>query len=540
MTQSYQSQLRLSLRSDSDQDDRFCAKAGFQASTHSDPTPLSTTQPTLIANNDLMYNKEISAHHLEKAIHDASDMHEVKSRTSRIETLPHEVLLHLSHFLDLTGLILLSTATCRTLSTIFGQFDRELLYLEPTHRLNLAEWREAARNIDAYILAPSRCPSTDDRLSSSILNMGITYQNDAKANGAGKGSHTTLLHELTRDESLIDLDLFQAVLGFLQGDSSSKRKTPQFGLASHQAPGIDLTTATRLQRHNGSRDNSVSVGSNHIRTLHLTGWHGIPGAFLIQQLRLQPSLRQIHAVVKTERADMRIWSQAASDDQELMHHLQRSSVAEQSNTQFTRKSAAVTFGQRQETDVTSISNPALDLGACLENTSPPSRRMMQWFKRCTSTQIIVQVGKRRPRRHGQAYLRGEGLQMGFQGFCIDVMTTTGQESNQDIAAACVPTDSTNRIVCSSGTQQAQPESTPAAELQASNKSTGEDLDTGCQQNTKQKTIPTPRQLHVILQGREEEHFGAVTGTAADQNKENEEMFETSLVICNHCKERIKF
>ncbi|KAF6766802.1 hypothetical protein PSEUBRA_000331 [Kalmanozyma brasiliensis GHG001] len=334
---------------------------------------------------------------------------------ARIEALPSELLFYLSRFLDLSSLVLVSRAISHTLRDRFAQFDRELLFLEPAHRLNLSEWREAAQQID---------------------RLGLTQSSsEVRMEGHGKidVDLSQTMRQLSRDESLIDLHLLQSVLVFLSGDRAAQ---------------TSVTTA---------RSPSQTTSINQIRSLHLTGWHGIAGAFLIHQLRSQPSLRDVCTVVKTDRADSRIWEQAAADDQRLREP-QRFALYESRTPYWSDR---FSMGTPATTESTMV------------------------FKGCVATQIIVQVGKRRPRRPEQPYLRGEGLQMGFQGYCIDM----GMFS--DVAAQTAKTD----------------ESVDASAGRAG----------------------TRKRLHVILQGREME-----------DGRQNEEMFERSIVSCNHCKERILF
>ncbi|SPO20893.1 uncharacterized protein UTRI_00370 [Ustilago trichophora] len=435
------------------------------------------------------------------------DQGQISSHRARIETLPPEVLLYLSRFLDLAALVVLSTATCRSLRIIFSQFDRELLFLEPAQRLNLAEWREAARQIEGYSLTRSH-----DRLSSSVSS--ITERASPKA--VMDASQT--MHELTRDESLIDVDLLQAVLAFLAGGESRK-----VGYAIH---GPSTTTASTVMTTRP--DVSRNAGINQIRCLFLTGWHGIAGAFLIQQLRLQPSLKDVCTVVKTDRADTRIWQQAAADDLKIRCWMEEEDPASIARL---RPSTSVLLAH-SSSGPTSMQTVAFDAGR-----QGSSSRI--GFKQCTSTQIIVQVGKRRPRRPGQPYLRGEGLQMGYQGYCIDMMT----ETDWGEGAADAPTIGSKvrdeHHGCS-GTES-DPEKRRATGSGAGGKAGADSVENrnslGSSSYCKDlvaRPDATRRRLHVILQGREE------SGAEAENRKDIEEMFERSIVTCNHCKSRIKF
>lgn len=413
-----------------------------------------------------------------------------------IELLPPELLLYLSHFLDLAGLIVLSTATSRTLRSVFGQFDRELLFLEPSHRLNLGEWRDAARQIESYALT---------RQDAKPARSGRTATSEPEACSPAKGQMNldAAMFELTRDESLIDLDLFKAVLDFLsRGETRQHQDVPRGG--------NKVQTSIR-----------EPLAVNKIRCLYLTGWHGMAGTFLIQQLRSHASLRNVSTIVKTERADTRIWQHAAVEDQAL-------------RTQ-TRSTDRDWVSAKQS----SVSRALLGRQPIQTPSSIPSDGYQEQdpyllgFERCTSTQIIVQVGRRRLRREGQPYLRGEGLQMGYQGYCIDVVITS-PDLDRD-AADTGGNDAKVRLDllrCSGAETELEQDPT---------KGSGEgtlDTDTcvtstgGDEEILVEKT--SKRRLHVILQGREE------IGTKAEDRMENEEMFERSIVICNRCKERIKF
>lgn len=381
----------------------------------------------------------------------SSDTRLANGRLARIEALPPELLFYLSRFLDLTALILVSTATSHTLRRIFAQFDRELLFLEPAHRLNLAEWREAAQQIDRMGLTRS----------SSNVRPPLSQESDTCCGNKVDIDLNQTMRQLTRDESLIDLHLLQSVLVFL---SNRMPNTESDGSA----------TSAMLP----SRSQSQSTSVNQIRCLHLTGWHGIAGAFLIQQLRSQPSLKDVRTVVKTDRADSRIWEQAASDDRhDQMPVSQRSDSAQE-------RIRGASWPHR-------FDPPERSRG--VESTI--------MFNECVATQIIVQVGKRRPRRPDQPFLRGEGLQMGFQGYCIDVRT------------------------CSDG--DLLTESRLSAEGSATNAETKVDSNESIVSSEGQAA--SRKRLHVILQGRE-----------VEDGKQNEEMFERSIVSCNHCKQRIVF
>ncbi|CDU23926.1 uncharacterized protein SPSC_02555 [Sporisorium scitamineum] len=381
----------------------------------------------------------------------------IRSAVANIEALPSELLFYLSRYLDLAGLIVFSTATSRALRYTFAQFDRELLFLEPAHRLNLSEWREAARQMDSIGLTPASC-----------LLKATSSTTETKEKLKEEDALSETFHQLTRDESLIDLHLLQSVLAFLAG----------------QFPQGELSPASKPQPK-GSRSRSTSV--NQLRCLHLTGWHGIAGAFLIHQLRTQPLLSQICTVVKTDRADSRIWEQAAADNRQirnLPHNAGR------------RWSA-----QHYDAVPHWWSRP----GSTQDAIEPLA------FRQCTPTQIIVQVGKRRPRRAEQPYLRGEGLQMGYQGYCIDMTAREDQ---------LVAMDQSNADAVSSASGESGPKPSPPADTASANGTVihGNSLEA----NDRNK-------LHVILQGRE-----------VEDGNQNEEMFERSIVSCNHCKERILF
>ncbi|GAC95581.1 hypothetical protein PHSY_003157 [Pseudozyma hubeiensis SY62] len=399
-----------------------------------------------------------------------------RSNRAHIEALPSELLFHLSRFLDLAGLIVFSTAASHALRKVFAQFDRELLFLEPAHRLNLAEWREAARKLERFGLTPSSC-----------FEREVT---DAESHCKDEIDLSQAVHQLTRDESLIDLHLLQSILVFLAAedvqDFSNRASARMKRGRRNVVPSI-------------STDSQSSKGVNQIRSLHLTGWHGIAGAFLIHQLRSQPSLRGVRTIVKTDRADSRIWQQAAADD--------RCSKGQGGNN------GSVWSAHREHEVPRWPSRPWSTQGIGGSN-------MVVQFRDCHTTQIIVQVGKRRSRIPGQPFLRGEGLQMGFQGYCIDMATTMPKieagELNLSIDGGAVHAD--KRIDAEEGVSKGDStmHSGPGPE------SDGALTGSACQDLTRHR-------LHVILQGRE-----------VEDAEQNEEMFERSLVSCNQCKARIVF
>lgn len=412
-------------------------------------------------------------------------------RHAPIEELPPELLLYLSHFLDLAGLIVLSTATGRTLRTVFRQFDREFLFLEPPHRLNLAEWRDAARQVESYAL--TRQDSTSARTSRNA-----TIEAETCSPTKVQINLDAAMFDLTRDESLIDLDLFKSVLDYLSRD---KARQPRDGYSGQVVVDSNVRQSATI---------------NQIRSLYLTGWHGMAGTFLIQQLRSQPSLRDVCTIVKTERADARIWQHAAVEDQAL-----------RTQTRSTDRDWIALLRSPK-------SHPSLRPGPIEFPPNPyqdPDPFLVA-FERFESTQIIVQVGKRRPRREGQAYLRGEGLQMGYQGYCTDVATTGPGPDTVDDAADAPSQAAKVRLDlggCSGAQSEVELGAIGGTLLHGDTDAMGT---TGIEAGHTQKTIR--RRLHVILQGREE------MGTKAEDRMENEEMFERSIVTCNHCKERIKF
>lgn len=336
-----------------------------------------------------------------------------------IETLPPELLFYLTRFVDLASLVILTTATSRRLQAIFGHFDRELLYLEPKHRFNLAEWREAAHQV-----------------YENVLNTPSIASDRARTNSAAENDK---LLELTRDESLMEVRLFESVLWFLgwrEFEDPRERKTTQKSRPVRQ-----------------------------IECLHLSGWHGMGGMSLIYQLHSRYSLSNVSTIVKTERGDTHMWKQAVVDDQ------------------LYRNATSATYGEVQR--IPSINDGSLH---GLQGSAPLGsvifRDLASEFERCTDTQFIVQVGRRVPRKPGQEYLHGEGLQMGYQGFCIDRVLVVDMY-----------------------------EMLPGA--------------------VSERTIDEMRKrLHVILIGRE-------SPEAEDRGK-NEELFERSIVTCNQCKQRIVF
>lgn len=399
-----------------------------------------------------------------------------RNNRAPIEALPSELLLYLSRFVDLAGLIVFSTATSRALRKVFAQFDRELLFLEPAHRLNLAEWREAARKLERFELTPSSC-----------FERGVA---DAETNCKEEIDLSQAVHQLTRDESLIDLHLLQSILVFLAGKDVQHFEDHSDTRIKNAPRSVLASTSTQPR-------NSAVI--SQIRSLHLTGWHGIAGAFLIHQLRSQPSLRGVRTIVKTDRADSRIWHQAAADDR----YPQGQATTAGSGWYAAREHEAPLWPNRLwSTQGVGGSNTVVH------------------FRDCHTTQMIVQVGKRRSRRPGQPFLRGEGLQMGYQGYCIDMVTTMPKTEASEVdismnggaARAYKFIDAEEGVSKSDSTMHAGP---------------GHDSDdtltgSACQDVTRKR-------LHVILQGRE-----------VEDAEHNEEIFERSIVSCNQCKERVVF
>lgn len=280
-----------------------------------------------------------------------------------LERLPSEILWYLSRFLDLASIIILSTATSRTLKTSFLQFSRPSLYLEPMHRLSLAEWRSAAHELVRLGLT-SRDPTTVKHVSK-------------KPSFDSSEDLRQTCQMLSKDDSLVDLHLLQDVLTYLQTTSESSLRTKD-----------------------AKEDNEP-----RLHCLSLLGWHGIAGSFLVNQLRTQPLLSGVRTVVKTERADSRIWQQVAVDGQrkELEPHEQVSIMRRAREEASTRLSTRVQAWRPES----------------LGPTKP------FYFKTCIKTQAIVQVGRRRPRQAGQPYLKGEGLQIGYESYCLSMANSAG-------------------------------------------------------------------------------------------------------------------
>ncbi|CDS00237.1 hypothetical protein [Sporisorium scitamineum] len=101
--------------------------------------------------------------------------------------------------------------------------------------------------------------------------------------------------------------------------------------------------------------------------------------------------------------------------------------------------------------------------------------------------------------------------MGYQGYCIDMTAREDQ---------LVAMDQSNADAVSSASGESGPKPSPPADTASANGTVihGNSLEA----NDRNK-------LHVILQGRE-----------VEDGNQNEEMFERSIVSCNHCKERILF
>lgn len=277
---------------------------------------------------------------------------------SSLERLPSEIHWYISRFLDLTSVIILSTAVSQTLRSSYLQFARTSLYLEPLHRLSLAEWRDAAHGLVRLGLTRREATIVKDVSSKSSLDNAEDLLQACQM--------------LSKDDSLVDLHLLQDVLTFL--------KTPQD--SSHSPRGAKSNDEPRIQ------------------TLSLLGWHGVAGSFLVNQLRTQPLLLGVRTIVKTERADSRIWQQIALDGQrkELEPHEQVSIMRK------AREEASLRLSTRVQ--------------AWRPESMGPAKPFC--FKACTKTQTLVQVGRRRPRQPGQPYLRGEGLQIGYESYCLEM------------------------------------------------------------------------------------------------------------------------
>lgn len=113
--------------------------------------------------------------------------------------------------------------------------------------------------------------------------------------------------------------------------------------------------------------------------------------------------------------------------------------------------------------------------------------------------------------------------MGYQGYCIDMTTAT-----QDAGEVSMVTLTEGSNVSADGCSDAEPKLANAAGTSPID--TAESLDLCSQALANGRRLDAMRKkLHVILQGREVEDAG-----------QNEEMFERSIVSCNHCKERIGF
>lgn len=448
--------------------------------------PTQVADATCVANN-VNGNGDLQLEQLRE---------QTRNKRTRIERLPPELLFYLSRFLDLASLIVLCTATCTRLRAIFNQFDRELLLLEPAHRLNLGEWREAARTLQSYGLGGERQPAPRPSKAGSKSGDYNLCTQDYHISQA--------MTRLTRDESLIDLDLFQSILKFLGPRGSS----PGSAFPAHQPVSLCPTESSKATVEN--------LGASKIRCLHLTGWHGMAGAFLIQQLRSQSCLRGVTTIVKTERADNRIWEQAAADDRKSRQAGQYAGLDSTNHHSVTAPSLRHTL------------RPGMWLPSGFDRAAEEVDFVNTLgFEKCTSTQIIVQVGKRRPRRHGQGYLRGEGLQMGYQGYCIDMMTTPmPHEVSADVSTI--------------GTGE-RPDHGRYRDPEGRSEASGAtvDIDTSMDTEVQGNRISSGRdndikRMHIVLLGREE------VGTNMGDREQHEEMFERSIVTCNHCKDRISF
>lgn len=286
----------------------------------------------------------------------SSDSADVSVSISLLEQLPSEILWYLSRFLDLTSIIVLSTAVSRTLTGSYRQFARHSLFLEPLHRLDLSEWRDTANALEFLGLTRSTLKTVKPD-PNEVENLRQTCQ------------------ILSKDDSLVDLHLLQDALVYLQGSR--------------------LTTVMS------------SAKMPRLHSLCLLGWHGIAGSFLISQLRTNPLLIGIRTIFKTERADSRIWLQLAIDGQrKALEPYEQISIMRKAREDARSQPTIRVQGLRPQ---------------AATSTSPFS------FKACYKTQAIVQVGRRRPRQEGQAYLKGEGLQIGYESYCLTMTPSPGNK-----------------------------------------------------------------------------------------------------------------
>jgi hypothetical protein len=222
-----------------------------------------------------------------------------------------------------------------------------------------------------------------------------------------------------------------------------------------------------------------------IRSLTLLGWHGIAGSFVINQLQQQPLLRNVETIVKTERADSRIWRQITDAQQK-------------SERQDPLAYPAAASQPRVANDVENR-----DSRSCAVTLPNEVRVYGKQFvlQECIATQAIVQVGSRLARRPGRPYVKGEGLQIGYESYCL--LMGEGRSRSTDLLSTQIResgiyteerTASRDRVIWS-----------------------------------EQEECTAGSRVHVILQGRQETSLEAA---------EIEEMFERSIVRCNHCKQRI--
>lgn len=339
-------------------------------------------------------------------------------QASRILSLPPELQLVLSRFLDVASLIVYSSLVCKSLSVIFSSFQRIHLFLVPAHRLSLAEWRRAAIELQ---------------------RIGIVAQ--PRATKDEPGIHRTSETLLASNQSVTDLNFLLGVLRFLAGRHK-------------ESPASDRLAET----------------PSSITSLSVVSWHGVAGHDLIGLLNSHSLLVGVNTIVKTDRLDHKVWFE-----------LTRSVSLEASNG-----NARVP-----------VMDPFADAPTDEESLATAAGAHQFRFTSCSATQVLVQVGKLRKAGASERRLKGEGLQIGFEGLCLEERESSTNDSRQD--------------------------SEPPR--------TGYKTPMGVEE-TELATKCVRRRLHVIFQGRFE--------ATEDESLQIDELFRQSLVTCACCRQRIVF
>ncbi|KAN0063173.1 hypothetical protein ACQY0O_004337 [Thecaphora frezii] len=365
--------------------------------------------------------------------------------------LPPELQHYLSRFLDLGSLITYTSSVCKPLRHLFGSFEPTSLYLFPSHRLSLAEWRTAALSLRR------------DGRGGGDAGVGATL---APIEPECQAFETALNWDVSRS----DLTFLLKVLNFLGGG--------RFNGDGRQAASAESTCAA--PRMAG------------ITSLSLISWHGLAAKDLIELLQTHPMLSNVQILVKTEHLDGQAWREATMAN-------------------------ASPYNARSDTTERLSDRPKVD---CLSERRWTTFKYLERissfpFNSCTKTQAILQVGKRRTTRPGERLLKGEGLQIGFEGLCLEQTPVGGAAAKEEEgeADAASPDQRFNSNVAVTETASAKAPRHLGAEAGADG-------------------LPVKARLHIVLQGRYQD--------AGEDSLEVDELFVRSVVRCNHCKQRLAF